>query len=106
MSPIKKAVVCVGGVSAAARLCGVSSRAINKWVAAGRLPRTEFTGETRHAENLASGAEGEFTAESLLAASASAFRQSVHGDDLTGSRTGRSASEVPVQISSSVQVSL
>lgn len=103
MSLIKKAVVCVGGVSAAAKLCGVSSRAINKWIAAGRLPRTEFTGETRHAQNLACGAEGGFTAESLLAASAIAFQQSIYGDDPTGSRTGRSAPEIPVQVSSVAQ---
>ena len=37
-----------------AELCGVSRVAVSKWAKAGRLPRTEFTGETEYAEILAS----------------------------------------------------
>lgn len=97
MSSIKAAIVAVGGISKAARLCGVSSRAINKWVAAGRLPRTEFTGETQHAVNLAQGARGKFTAVSLLQASALAYHRSINGNDSSELETTSSALEVPVQ---------
>ncbi|WP_202959341.1 hypothetical protein [Pseudomonas sp. CK-NBRI-02] len=100
MNSIKAAVVAVGGVACAARLCGVSSRAINKWVAAARLPRTEFTGETRHAENLAKGAKGKFTADSLKAASAAAYQKSIHDSDCKESWTMSSAPEGPVNPSS------
>ncbi|MGO1269554.1 MAG: hypothetical protein ACTMI6_09690 [Pseudomonas bubulae] len=105
MNPIKRAVTAVGGASVAARLCGVSARAINKWVAAGKLPRTEYTGETRHAENLAMGSDGQFTAAWLKDASASAYQLPNHEQDDTSLRTLRSAPEVPVHTSSVQQAS-
>ena len=105
MIHIKKAVVCVGGVSAAARLCGVSSRAINKWIAAGKLPRTDFTGETRYAERLASGSNGGFTADALRDASVAAYRRSIDAQNDIEAGAGRSAPEVPVQLSSAGAVS-
>lgn len=100
MNAVKQAVVAVGGVSAAARLCKVTSRAINKWVAAGRLPRTEYTGETRHAENLAHGCDGAFTASWLKEASAQAYSRSANEVNSTVSETSGSALEEPVQTSS------
>lgn len=60
----------VGGPVQAARLCGRSRQAVDKWVMNGRLPRTEYTGETCYAEKLAAASEGAFTAEWLLAQSA------------------------------------
>ncbi|WP_161799182.1 YdaS family helix-turn-helix protein [Pseudomonas fluorescens] len=101
MNAIKKAVDAVGGASAAAKLCGVSARAINKWVAAGRLPRTEYTGETRHAENLERGAGGVFTASWLKQSSVLAYQQSGADGNSTDSRTVSSAPDVPVYPSSS-----
>ena len=106
MNPIKTAIVAVGGVSKAARLCGVSSRAINKWVAAGKLPRTDFTGETHHAVNLARGADGQFTADALIQASAVAYRHSIDDRNSSGMSTACSAPEVPVNQSSTARVSL
>ena len=103
MNPIKRAITAVGGASVAARLCGVSARAINKWVAAGKLPRTEYTGETRHAENLAKGSSGEFTAEWLKDASASAYQVLSHNQDHTPMSTVSSAPDVPVRMSSTQQ---
>lgn len=47
----------VGGIGAAARVCGRSYQALNKWRQAGSLPRTEYTGETKYAESLARAAE-------------------------------------------------
>ena len=105
MNPIKTAIVAVGGVSKAARLCGVSSRAINKWVAAGKLPRTDFTGETQHAVNLARGADGQFTADSLIQASAAAYRHTTDDSNSSGVSTASSAPEVPVQAYSCLSLS-
>jgi hypothetical protein len=56
MSAIKEAVKCVGGAKAAAKACGVSVRAVYKWIAADALPRTEYTGETRYVAHLAEAA--------------------------------------------------
>lgn len=46
----------VGGLGAAARVCGRSYQALNKWRLAASLPRTEYTGETCYASLLASAA--------------------------------------------------
>jgi len=45
-----------GGLGAAARICGRSSQALNKWRLAGCLPRTDYTAETNYAELLANAA--------------------------------------------------
>lgn len=39
-------------VSVVADVCGVSQRAIYKWMDNGKLPRTEYTGETNYAEKM------------------------------------------------------
>ena len=46
----------VGGIGAAAKVCGRSYQALNKWRLAACLPRTDYTGETRYAELLATAA--------------------------------------------------
>lgn len=66
MNRIKKAVSDVGGTPTAAKTCGVSTRSVNKWIAAERLPRTEYTGETSYAKKLAEQSDGKFTAAWLL----------------------------------------
>ena len=48
-----KQVVKNTGLKKAAEACGVSQTAVQKWMKNGRLPRTEWTGESRHAEVLA-----------------------------------------------------
>lgn len=53
MSKLKNAIDDAGGVPVVAKACGVSPRAVYKWLAAGALPRTDFTGETQHAEKIA-----------------------------------------------------
>lgn len=37
------------GLRTIAELCGVRYQAVQQWIARGRLPRTEYTGETRYA---------------------------------------------------------
>ncbi len=73
MTAISIAIERVGGPVCAARICGVSRPAVDKWLAKGALPRTEYTGETRYAERLATAAaeRGEpFDAAWLLSESA------------------------------------
>lgn len=67
MSMLKEVVIAVGGVSRAAEICGVSPRAIYKWLSADLLPRTEYTGETRYAESLAKKAGPQFDPKNILA---------------------------------------
>jgi len=59
-----------GKIPAAAKACGVSVRAVYKWIDAGRLPRTDYTGETNYARQLATAAEGAFSPEWLLSETA------------------------------------
>lgn len=55
------------GVVAIAKACGVSHQAVRKWERRGRLPRTEWTGETNYAERIAAAVDGAVTTEDLLA---------------------------------------
>lgn len=67
MSILKEVIAKVGGVPAAAGLCGVSPRAVYKWLAADALPRTDYTGETTYAAALATAAGEPFSADEILA---------------------------------------
>ena len=62
---ITKAIEIVG-LQALADLCGVSYQAVKKWEAAGRLPRTEWTGETLYSPKIEQATNGEVTRAMLL----------------------------------------
>lgn len=51
------------GVMAIASACGCSPRAIYKWIEKGALPRTDFTGETDYAGQIAGVSGGKYSAE-------------------------------------------
>ena len=53
------------GTTAIARVCGVSVPAVYKWIRVGRLPRTEWTGETNYAQKISEFDPG-FSVEELL----------------------------------------
>ncbi|MGE4529791.1 MAG: YdaS family helix-turn-helix protein [Acidithiobacillus sp.] len=55
----------LGSYNALGRVCSVSGKAVMKWVAAGRLPRTEYTGETRYAEMIQNATNGAITCKDL-----------------------------------------
>jgi transcriptional regulator with XRE-family HTH domain len=62
---ISKAVEIVGLAELARRL-GVTYQAIRKWEAKGRLPRTEWTGETNYSTLIEVATEGRVTRSALL----------------------------------------
>jgi len=53
-------------VSVVASACGLTPKAIYKWIDRGTLPRTDFTGETDYAVRIASASGGKFTASEIL----------------------------------------
>lgn len=54
------------GVSKIAAACGISQRAVYKWLKKGCLPKTEFYGKTHYAETIEQLTAGQFIAEALL----------------------------------------
>ncbi len=54
------------GLAKLARSLGVTYQAIRKWEARGRLPRTEWTGETDYASLIEAETEGRITKVELL----------------------------------------
>jgi predicted site-specific integrase-resolvase len=62
---LSKAIEIVG-LQDLARGLGVSYQAVRKWEAAGRLPRTEWTGETEYADRIVELASGKVSRRRLL----------------------------------------
>lgn len=52
MGPISRAIA-IAGLKEVAAACEVTYQAVRKWERAGRLPRTEWTGETNYASEIA-----------------------------------------------------
>lgn len=65
MSFINLAIKSVG-VAEVAKACGISPRAVYKWLKKGSLPKTEFYGRTQYAMNIERLTQGQFGAEKLL----------------------------------------
>ncbi|ELP6230908.1 Cro/Cl family transcriptional regulator [Salmonella enterica] len=53
-------------VHVVAEACGLTPRAIYKWIDGGTLPRTDYTGETKYAQKIACASGGLFTAQQIL----------------------------------------
>lgn len=54
------------GVAEVAKACGVSERAVYKWIANGFLPKTEFFQKTNYAEKIEEISHGKYQASELL----------------------------------------
>lgn len=65
--PLDRAIDLVG-LTALARECKVSHQAVRKWQRAGRMPRTEWTGETRYCHVIERVTLGRVTRGELLQA--------------------------------------
>lgn len=81
--PIQK-VIDIVGLAPLARELGVTYQAIRRWQKQGRLPRTEWTGETEYASTMEKLSGGQVTREQLLAVLPS-----------SGGAAGRSAKPKP-----------
>lgn len=55
------------GLTQLAKACGVSHQAVRKWQRQGRLPRTEWTGETAYAAAIEQATAGEVKRDVLMA---------------------------------------
>ena len=64
MGPISRAIA-IAGLKEVAAACDVTYQAVRKWEAAGKLPRTEWTGETAYAAKIARATGGRVTETEL-----------------------------------------
>lgn len=62
------------GLAKLAKVLGVTYQAIRKWEIKGRLPRTEWTGETNYAAQIEAATEGKILKESILSAAQASLR--------------------------------
>lgn len=65
MSVINLAIKSVGGAQVA-KACGISPRAVYKWLKKGSLPETEFYGRTQYAMTIEKLSQGQFDSEKIL----------------------------------------
>lgn len=63
---LEKALELAGGQTGLANIVGLTPQAVQKWVANGCLPRTEWTGETNYAEQIAQSLDFKVTKSELL----------------------------------------
>lgn len=52
-------------VSVVAEACGLTPRAVYKWIATGSLPRTDYTDETDYASKISIASNGRFSAAEI-----------------------------------------
>lgn len=66
-NPLTRAIQQIdGGVNAIAQACEVTYQSVRKWERAGRLPRSEFVGETDYAKRIEALTSGTVTEAALL----------------------------------------
>lgn len=65
-NPIRLAKNKLGSFSAISRVCQVSRVTVHNWNQQGRLPRTDYTGETEYWKKIKNAVNGELTKDQLL----------------------------------------
>lgn len=65
MQSLKEVFRVAGGIDVVSTACGVSPRALYKWVSRNSLPRTEYTGETCYAASICNLSSVDMTPEEL-----------------------------------------
>jgi hypothetical protein len=65
-TPLRNAIELIG-MQPLAKHLSVSYQAVQKWERAGRMPRTEWTGETQYSEKIEALTSNEVTRDQLLA---------------------------------------
>lgn len=63
---LHRAIERLGGYAATAKICRVNTSVVWRWHKRGRLPRTEWTGETHYAEAIEAATCGAITKAELL----------------------------------------
>jgi DNA-binding transcriptional regulator YdaS (Cro superfamily) len=66
ITPLENAFHRCGGPYAISKVCGVSNTTALRWKKRGKLPRTEWTGETHYAEAIEAATHGAITKAELL----------------------------------------
>lgn len=66
MTPPLKQAIQIVGLTKLARALAVSHQAVRKWQKAGRMPRTEWTGETNYSARIDALTDGKVPRELLL----------------------------------------
>jgi hypothetical protein len=72
------------GPNKLARVCGIKGPSACKWRTKGRLPRTEWTGETNYASLIAAATGGRVTRDELLSSHAQQARDVHQGERSVG----------------------
>lgn len=54
------------GLTNLAKACGVTYQSVKRWEAKGRVPRTDWTGETDYARCIETATKGQITRDQLL----------------------------------------
>lgn len=65
MNPLEKSINLIG-IMKVSKAAGVTNGAVMNWQRRGKLPRTEWTGETNYAEKISEATGGEVTVDDFL----------------------------------------
>lgn len=75
MNLLTKSIIDAGGITVLARSCSVTYQAVRRWENAGRLPRTELTGETDYAGAISRATGGKVKRKALLDQTRAAWKK-------------------------------
>ena len=74
-NPLERAVLACGGQAALAAKLGLNRANVCRWLKVGRMPRTELTGETDYAAQIAPATDNRVSRRSIIEWTREAWRQ-------------------------------